>query len=164
MHGKGNMQANRVPGIVLAVFLSAAAGLVAAGASTAAVESTSADDIKQETAQLLQALENYGAEQRDEALSRSRSALENIDRRIEELESRMLEKWGDMDQAAREQARASLQALREQRTRVAEWYGSMKSSSEGAWGHIKEGFAKAYRSLQEAWEKSEREFSSTDRK
>lgn len=158
------MQTNRIPGIVLAVFLAMAAGLVAAGASTAATESTSAEDIKQETAQLLQALENYGAEQRDEALARSRTALENLDRRIETLESMMLEKWGDMDQAAREQARASLQALREQRTRVAEWYGSMKSSSAGAWGHIKEGFTKAYRALDEAWEKSEHEFRSGDRK
>lgn len=156
------MQSNRIPGIVLAVFLSAAAGLAAAGASTAASESTSAEDTRQETVQLLQALESYGAEQRDEALSRSRAALANIDRRIETLESRMLEKWGDMDQAAREQARASLQALREQRTRVAEWYGSMKSSSAGAWGHIKEGFSNAYQSLQEAWEKSEREFRSGD--
>jgi flagellar biosynthesis GTPase FlhF len=154
------MQSNRIPGIVLAVFLSAAAGLVAAGASTAASESTTAEDIKQETVQLLQALESYGAEQRDEALSRSRAALEKIDRRIDGLESRMLEKWNDMDQAAREQARASLQALREQRTRVAESYGSMKSASAGAWGHIKEGFSKAYQSLQEAWEKSEREFGS----
>lgn len=70
----------------------------------------------------------------------------------------MLEQWDDMDQAAREQARASLQALREQRTRVAEWYGSMKSSSAGAWGHIKQGFSKAYQALHEAWEQSEREF------
>ncbi|HKJ50965.1 MAG TPA: hypothetical protein VKB27_05660 [Gammaproteobacteria bacterium] len=156
------MQSSRIPGIVLAVFLSATAGLAAAGAATAASESTSAEDIRQETVQLLQALESYGAEQRDEALSRSRTALENIDRRIETLESRMLEKWSDMDQAAREQARASLQALHEQRTRVAEWYGSMKSSSAGAWGHIKEGFSKAYQALQEAWENSEREFRSGD--
>ena len=157
------MQSTRIPGIILALILSAAAGLAASGVSIAATESASAEQIRQETVQLLQALESYGAEQRDEALARSRAALENIDRRIETLESKMLDQWGDMDQATREQARASLQALREQRTRVAEWYGSMKSSSVSAWGHIKEGFSKAYRSLQEAWEKSEREFSSTDR-
>lgn len=121
---------------------------------------TSAGDIKRETVELLQALKNYGAEQRDEALAKSRAALDNVDRRIETLESKMLDNWDEMDKTAREQARASLQALREQRTRVAEWYGSMKSSSAGAWGHIKQGFSKAYQALHEAWEKSEQEFRS----
>jgi len=116
-----------------------------------------AEDIKQETAELLQALKSYGAEQRDQALDRSQAALENLDRRIETLESAMLEQWQEMDQAARDRTRASLQALREQRTRVAEWYGSLKSGSADAWGHIKQGFSSAYEALHEAWEQSESE-------
>jgi hypothetical protein len=123
-----------------------------------------AEDIKQETAELLEALRSYGAEQRDEALERSQSALQNLDRRIEALESSMLEQWDQMDQAAREKSRASLQALREQRTRVAEWYGSLKSGSAEAWGHIKQGFSSAYEALNQAWENSEAELGANSEK
>jgi len=114
--------------------------------------------------ELLQALKAYGVDQRDKALEHASTALENLDNRIETLESHMLENWDEMDQAARDKAQASLQTLRQQRTQVAEWYGSMKSSSASAWGHIKEGFSSAYRALHGAWEKSEKEFSTDDKK
>ena len=121
-------------------------------------------DIKQETVELLQARKAYGVDQRDKALKQARTALDNLDNRIEQLESHMLEHWDEMDQAARDQAQASLQTLRQERTRVAKWYGSMKSSSASAWGHMKEGFSSAYRALHGAWQKSEKEFSNDDKK
>ena len=76
----------------------------------------------------------------------------------------MLEQWDEMDQAARDKSRASLQALREQRTRVAEWYGSLKSGSAEAWGHIKQGFSSAYEALNQAWEESEAELGANSEK
>jgi len=142
----------------LAIFAALLALAVPLGAAAAA----SAADVKQETVELLDALKSYGAAQRDEALQKSRAALDNIDRRIEALESKLFEQWDEMDQATREQARSSLQALREQRTQVAEWYGSMKSGSASAWGHVKQGFSEAYQALQEAWEKSERDLGAED--
>jgi len=90
--------------------------------------------------------------------------LENLDQRIDALETRMLDQWDEMDQATRSRMRASLQALREQRTHVAEWYGSLKSSSADAWGQIKQGFSEAYRTLGEDWQKSETEIGSDDEK
>lgn len=84
----------------------------------------------------------------------------NLDKRIEELEARVDESWGKMDKAAREKARANLKALRKQRTQVAEWYGSLKSSTGDAWEHMKKGFSDAYKALNDAWEKSEKEFES----
>ena len=132
--------------------------------SAAASETTSAEDIKQETAELLEALKAYGTEQRDAAVEQSRAALENLDQRIDALETRMLDQWDEMDQATRSRMRASLQALREQRTHVAEWYGSLKSSSADAWGQIKQGFSEAYRTLSEDWQKSETEIGNDDRK
>ena len=65
-----------------------------------------------------------------------------------------------MDAAAREKARARLKELRSQRTQVAEWYGSLKSSSGDAWEHMKEGFSDAYTALHDAWEKAAKDFSS----
>ena len=55
-----------------------------------------------------------------------------------------------------------MEALREQRTEVAECYGSLKSSSATDWSHIKQGFFNAYGALQQAWEKAEREFAADD--
>ena len=149
----------------LACWLMLIAGLGLATPSFATdKDGATAEDIKQETAELLEALRSYGAEQRDQALERSQSALQNLDRRIEALESSMLEQWNEMDQAAREKSRASLQALREQRTRVAEWYGSLKSGSAEAWGHIKQGFSSAYQALNQAWENSEAELGANSEK
>jgi hypothetical protein len=160
------MTTNRISRGALGALLATLLCLTTAAlpAAETGADNTSAADIKRETVELLQALKSYSVEQRDEALDKSRAALDNLDRRIETLEATMLEQWDDMDQAARQQARMSLQALREQRTRVAEWYGSMKSSSAGAWGHIRQGFSEAYQALHEAWEKSEQEFDSDGKK
>lgn len=143
----------------LIIFLLASLGMASPIFAVEENDNSSVQDIKQETIELLQALKAYSVDQRDEAVEQAGKALGNLDKRIEKLESHMLGHWDEMDQAARDNAQTSLQALRQQRTRVAEWYGGMKSSSASAWGHIKEGFSSAYRALHGAWQKSEQEFS-----
>ena len=123
---------------------------------------TSIEEVKQKTQSLLETLKNYTAEQRDEALRKSKAALDSMDKRIEALETQLYNNWDKMDNAAREKSRDSLAALRRQRTQVAEWYGSLKNSSSDAWGHMKKGFSDAYSALQDAWEKSEKEISSDE--
>lgn len=93
---------------------------------------TSIEEVKQETQDLIQALKAYSADQRDEAIQQTKGALDNLDERIDALETRIHNNWDKMDKAARQRARASLKALRKQRTQVAEWYGSLKSSSVDA--------------------------------
>jgi chromosome segregation ATPase len=107
---------------------------------------------------LIQALGAYTADQRDEAVQRAKTALNNLDERIDALEKRIDDNWDQMNKAAREKARANLKALRKQRNEVAEWYGSLKTSSADAWEHIKKGFSDAYKALGDAWGKSAREF------
>ena len=121
---------------------------------------TSLEEVKQETQDLLQTLKAYTVDQRDEAIQKTKAALDNLDKRIEALETRIDNNWDKMDAAAREKARASLKELRSQRTQVAEWYGSLKSSSGDAWEHMKEGFSDAYTALHDAWEKAAKDFSS----
>ena len=157
------MKLNALTRIARTGMLAALLGLAAPGITLGADEKASAADVKQETIELLESLKSYGAGQRDEALKKSRDALDNIDSRIERLESNLLEHWDQMDEAARQQASESLQALRQQRTSVAEWYGSMKSGSASAWSEIRQGFSKAYQSLHRAWEKSEQEIGSDDK-
>ena len=119
---------------------------------------SSLEAVKQETRDLLKALKGYSARQREQAIRETRAALADLDRRIEDLETRIEKNWETMDRSARQQARETLKTLRRQRVRVAEWYGSLKSSSGDAWGHMKEGFADAYRDINDAWEKARKEY------
>lgn len=123
-------------------------------------DKTTAKEVKKEMQDLLETLKSYTAEQRDEAAEKTKKALDKLDKRIDALESRIDKNWNTMTKTAREEARANMKALRKQRTQVAEWYGSMKNSSASAWEHMKKGFSDAYKELEEAWEKSEKEFES----
>ena len=121
-------------------------------------EKTSIEEVKQETQDLIQALGAYTADQRDEVIQRARTALNNLDKRIDALEKRIDDNWDQMNKAAREKARANLKSLHKQRVKVAEWYGSLKTGSAAAWEHMKKGFSDAYKALGDAWEKSAKEF------
>ncbi|MBU0680779.1 MAG: hypothetical protein KKD73_05085 [Proteobacteria bacterium] len=141
--------------LLVAVFLGTAPPCQAAAGD----DKATADQVKKETKELLQALKSYSAAQRDEAIEKTRSTLEHLDKRIDALEKRLDNDWDKMDQTAKKNARASLKELRSQRTKVAEWFGGLKSSSTEAWDHMKEGFSEAFTSLHQAWEKSEKAFS-----
>ena len=143
--------------MVVLIAMFGIAPLCFAGTSS---DQTSIKKVKQETQELMQALKAYTADQRDEAIQKTKAAIDNLDTRIDALETRIDSKWDAMDKAARENARASLIALRKQRNKVSEWYGSMKSSSVDTWGHVKNGFSNAYSALSDAWEKSINEFGS----
>jgi hypothetical protein len=119
---------------------------------------TSAMEVRQEVADAADAIKDYGADKRDEAAAKARAALDELDGHIDDIEKRIDKNWDKMDQAAREQARDTLSALRKQRVEVAEWYGSLKNSTAEAWGHMKQGFSSAYQSLRRAWEKAEKEY------
>jgi len=138
----------------------AAIGLTPVGNVMASNDKTSIEDVKKETSELMETLKAYTADKRDEALEASKAAMDRLDERINTLEARVDNNWDDMNQAVRDNARASLKALRKERTDVAEWYGSMKTSSAGAWEEMKTGFSDAYSELAKAWEKAEAEFSS----
>jgi len=124
-------------------------------------DKTPIEEVKQETEDLLQKLDAYTADQKDEAIRKTKTALDKLDKRIDALEAHVDESWGKIDKDSRKKARDSLKALRKQRNHVAEWYGSLKSSTKKAWEHIKNGFSDAYKALNDAWEESENEFGSS---
>lgn len=124
-------------------------------------DKTSIKEVKKETQDLVQTLKTYSVDQKDEAIRKTKTALDNLDNRIDALEANVDKNWDKMDKKARKQARDSLKALRKQRNQVAQWYGSMKTSTGNAWEHMKKGFSKAYMTLNDAWEKSEKEFGSS---
>ncbi len=134
----------------------------AQASAQAADDKTTVAQISQQTQDLLKSLKAYSIEQRDEAMQKTKAALDNLDERIHQLETGIANNWDEMDAARREQSRLSLTAMRDQRVQVAEWYGSMKHSSAGAWGQMKTGFSSAYSALHDAWQKAEKEFSSDE--
>lgn len=119
---------------------------------------TSIEDIQKETQELLEVIASYTAGKRDEAILQAKDGLQKLDNRIDALEKRVDNKWDKMSEAARNQTRENLRTLRKQRNEVAEWYGSLTSSSDEAWDHVKNGFSDAYKALEDAWVKSEQEF------
>ncbi|MFP4168837.1 MAG: hypothetical protein ACLFSY_08345 [Desulfonatronovibrionaceae bacterium] len=120
--------------------------------------STTADEVKQETSELIRSLQSYSADQRDQAVRRAQGALDDMDKRVNELQSDIDKRWDEMDSKAQERALESLSTLENKRAQVAEWFESLKSGSSDAWEHIKQGFSDAYTGLNQAWEKSKEEF------
>jgi TolA-binding protein len=126
-------------------------------------DTVTAQDVKKETKELISTLQQYTVDQRDQAVKEADQALKKLDGRIDELESRVDNNWDKMTQAARQKARENLKALRKQRNELAEWYGSFKNSSAGAWEQMKKGFSDAYQALSDSWEKAKKEYD-TDNK
>lgn len=121
-------------------------------------DAVTAQDVKKETKELMTTLKQYGSNQRDQAIKDADMALEKLDGRIDELENRVDSNWDDMSEAAREKARTNLKMLRKQRNELAQWYGSFKNSSDGAWEQMKSGFTDAYQTLNASWEKAKAEY------
>jgi hypothetical protein len=127
-------------------------------AAQSAPDKTTAAEVKEKTAQALQAISNYTADQRDEAVRKAKEALDDLDTRIDRLQSQLSQQWDQMDQSARTKGRETLTALQKQRTTVAEWYGGLKHSSRNAWEDVKAGFLKSYHQLRDAVDKASGEF------
>ena len=117
-------------------------------------DNTTINAVKQEARDLIEALKAYSADQREAAIQRSKRALDILDTRIDELETKIADDWDKMGSAAREKTRESLKTLRKKRNDAAEKYGSLKASSTSAWEEMKQGFSDAYEDLSDAWAQS----------
>jgi DNA repair exonuclease SbcCD ATPase subunit len=127
-------------------------------AAQAASDKTTMQDVKKEMAEAAETIKHYSADQRDEALKKAKAVMEDLDARIDRLETSIHKQWGAMDKAARRKAQAALDKLKQQRKQMAESYNALQQSSAGAWEHVKKGFADSYTDLQDAWQKAEKEF------
>ncbi len=133
-----------------------AGGLVAPAFAFAANEgdaaSMSADQVQKEATEAMQALAEYSAQERDQALSAAREAMAQLDKEIDAREETLRDQWADMSASAREQAKASLAQLRRTRNTLGERYGALESGMSSAWDELKDGFISAYDEVVEAWE------------
>jgi hypothetical protein len=134
-----------------------AMGAISFAAQTSTHE-TGTKDVKEKVTEAAQAIKNYSVDQRDEAVKKAKAALDDLDARLDGMESQLNKKWDQMDQSARKKARATLTALRKQRNEAAEWYGALKHGSSNAWEDVKKGFLKSYQELRDTFDKARREF------
>ena len=72
-------------------------------------------EVKEKVAAAAEAIKNYSAAQRDEALQKAKAVMDDLDVRIDRMQSQLNEKWDQMDQLARQKAMDSLTTLRKQR-------------------------------------------------
>lgn len=153
------MSVNRTLFLTAALFavISAAHAAEAPRADDAADGVPSAEEVRQKLGSAVDAIRRYGSDKRDEAAQKAKVALELLDRRMDALEAEIDRNWERMDSAARVRSREALRALQDERVAVAEWYGSLKSSTASAWEETRQGFVKAYQSLQRDWEDAERQ-------
>jgi len=117
-------------------------------------------DVKKEMAETAETIKHYSVDQRDEALSKAKAVMDDLDAKIDKLGSSIHKHWGAMDKAARHKAQAALESLKQQRKEMAESYNALQQSTAGAWEHMKKGFADSYMDLHDAWQKAEMEFDS----
>lgn len=126
-------------------------------AAQATDDAPSAAEVRQKLGSAADAIKRYSADKRDEAAQKAKAALDLLDRRMDALETEIDRNWERMDAAARTRSREAMRALQDERVEVAEWYGSLKSSTASAWEETRQGFVRAYQSLQRDWENAERQ-------
>ena len=127
-------------------------------AAQSADDKTTSKEVKSETKEAIETIKNYSIEQKDEAVKAVGTALDDLDARIDRIQTRVEDKWDKMDQASREKYNETLKALRKKRNELSEWYGGMKQSSANAWDHVKDGFVNGYEAMAKAFDEAESEF------
>jgi len=131
-----------------------AAGLALASPAWAqgSGEEASFEQVQAEFSEAFEAIGQYTAEERDEALAALDSTLERLDDRIEELQQRAMDEWSQMSEASREQTSEALRDLRERRNRLSEAYGALSQGTGTAWDDLIGGVRNGWSDLSQAWD------------
>jgi hypothetical protein len=146
----------KVTALTLLVALLLAGAPMSFAADTGA--KTAGGDVSKKIDETADAIRNYSAEQRDEALRNAKSVLDDADARIDRFESDMGRNWDKMNASARKHAQETMRRLRKQRQDLSQSYGELKRSSSNAWEEVKGGFARSYGALRDSFSKAAKEF------
>jgi predicted phage tail protein len=119
-------------------------------------------DVEKEMSETMQVIKNYSSDQKDEAVKKIKTDLEEMDQRIDQFENQARTKWHRMDAYSREKTAETLKSLHEKRNEIAEWYGGIKHSSSPAWETVKKGFIDSYNDLDGVLRKAENKFMKED--
>lgn len=130
--------------------------LLAAPSSAEASDGpTTSDEVRQEVSEAMDAIADYSAQQKDQALTEAREALDQIDAEIGRQEQVLRENWEDMSESARAAASERLADLRAARNELGERYGALSTGTQEAWDELNSGFSDAWQAFSDAWGDSE---------
>ena len=107
-----------------------------------------AEELKRESAEALDALADFSAEQKDEAASTAQKLVARLDQRIRALRQNLDNNWDAMDQAGRQHQKAMIESLARQRDALEDQLSGLSERSGAAWEELKAGFVRSYRALQ----------------
>ena len=117
-------------------------------------EAASLNEVQAEFAQAFEAVGDYTAAERDEALETIDATLDRLDRRIARLEDRVREDWSEMSGAARDNASAALDDLRQRRNRLSQAYGALSQGAGTAWDDLVAGVQSGWADVERAWDEA----------
>lgn len=123
----------------------------AEGAEAARQEAASRDarreEMRREVDEAARAISAFSKAESDQALKRAKSALDAMDKRIEDARLDWEKRAARMSADARERRERAMVELRTQRAEAAERYRALQGATSTTWERVKEQFLVSYRSL-----------------
>lgn len=152
------LSATLLAGAVCTAFAQESTSPPAEPESTTQAEPATNAPISEEISETVEAIRDFSAERRVDAVANARRAADDLDRQMERLQAQTDAQWSRMNDAARARSQATMADLRKRRNALAEWYGGLRHSSASAWGEMRTGFADSFQQLAEAMRKARAEF------
>jgi DNA anti-recombination protein RmuC len=115
-------------------------------------EATTMSDVKKELAEALEAIKNYSAERKTDALAAMKETLAQMDQQIDQLRDKINKQWEEMEPEARKKADETMQQLQRQRDKTADAIEELRKSGEKTWNSLKEEFMKNYEKFKNEFE------------
>lgn len=150
--------ASRVCLVALALWLPPATAQEPARSGTD-TEKQQRQEVRKEVGEAVDAIHSYSIERRKDAVAQARRAMDEADRRTDQLQARIIEGWDRMDASARQRSQRAMTDLRRRRGTLAEWAGGMQHGSKEAWEEVKAGFVRSYHEFLDALERARAESS-----
>ncbi len=137
-----------VPGILVGI-----ATLWLAQPAMAAAQTTAADVSKQ-TSETWNTIKSYSVDKKNDAVAYGKQLMKDTDAKITQLEAKASKASGE----AKARYEKELKELKVTRANAAAKLDKMEKESGKAWNDAKQGFADAYRDLQNAYHKAVGQF------
>lgn len=123
------------------------AGNSEAAQQEAASRDARREELRREVDEAVRAIGAFSKAESDEALKRAKSALDAMDKRIEEGRLDWDREAVRMSADARERRERAMVELRAQRAEAADRYRALQGATSATWERVKEQFLASYRSL-----------------
>lgn len=114
---------------------------------TAAIGKTTASEVSKQAEEAWETFKAYMIDQKNEAVVHGRELLDKADAKIEELEGEAAKASGD----TKAEYEKTIKKLKQMRSDAAKKLDDLGDSSADAWNSTKDGFAKAYEDLYDAY-------------